>query len=59
MNPLPNVDIRKMVLAALIVAAFGIFILSLQFVIPILGILIAIGVIVAAVYGIWRFLSGR
>lgn len=59
MNPFLNIDPRKLVLAAVIVAVFGIFILSLQFIIPLLGVLIALGVIVAAVYGIWRFLTGR
>jgi len=59
MNPFPNIDPRKLVLAAVIVAFFGIFILSLQYIIPLLGLLIAFGVIVAAVYGIWRFLTGK
>ena len=57
MTPFPNIDPRKLVLAAVIVAFFGIFILSLQYIIPLLGVLIAFGVIVAAVYGIWRFLT--
>ncbi len=59
MTPFPNIDPRKLVLAAVIVAFFGIFILSLQYIIPLLGVLIAFGVIVAAVYGIWRFLTGK
>lgn len=59
MTPFPNIDPRKLVLAAVIVAFFGIFILSLQYIIPLLGLLIAFGVIVAAVYGIWRFLTGK
>lgn len=59
MTPFPNIDPRKLVLAAVIVAVFGIFILSLQYIIPLLGVLIAFGVIVAAVYGIWRFLTGK
>ena len=59
MTPFPNIDPRKLVLAAVIVAFFGIFILSLQYIIPLLGVLIAFGVIVAAVYGIRRFLTGK
>lgn len=59
MNPFPNIDLKKLVIAAVIVVIFGIFILSLQFIIPILGILIAVGVIIAAIYGIWKFLTGN
>ncbi len=58
MNPFPNIDPKRLVLAALIVAVFGIFIISLQFIIPLLGMLITIGIIVAAIYGIWKFLKG-
>jgi len=59
MNQFPNIDEKKLVLAAVILALFGIFILSLQLVIPILGVLIAIGVLIAAIYGIWKFLTNQ
>ena len=59
MNQFPNIDEKKLILAAVILAVFGIFILSLQLVIPILGVLIAIGVLIAAIYGIWKFLTGK
>lgn len=57
MNLIPDIDMKKLVLAAAIVAVFGVFILSLQFIIPLLSILIALGIIAAAIYGIWRFLT--
>jgi hypothetical protein len=53
-----NIDQKKLVLAAVIVAVFGIFVISLQFVIPFLGILTALGVIAAAVYGLWKYFTG-
>lgn len=59
MNPFPGIDIKKLVIAAIIVALFGIFIIALPLIIPFLGILIAIGVIIAAIYGIWKFLTGN
>lgn len=59
MNLFPNIDEKKLVLAAVILALFGIFILSLQFIFPILGVLIAIGVIIAAIYAIWKFLTNQ
>jgi len=59
MNQFPNIDEKKLILAAVILAVFGIFILSLQLVIPILGVLIAIGVLIAAIYGIWKFLTNQ
>lgn len=58
MNPFPNIDMKKLILAAVIVALLGIFILSLQFIVPILGIFIAIGVIIAAIYGLWKYFTG-
>jgi heme O synthase-like polyprenyltransferase len=54
-----NIDQKKLVLAAVVVAVFGIFILALQFIIPLAGILIAFGVIGAAIYGIWKYLTGK
>ena len=35
---MPNIDQKKLIQAAIIVGAFGIFILSLTYVIPLLGI---------------------
>ncbi len=57
MDPFPKLDQKKLVLAAVIVGVFLIFILSLQLIIPILSIFVAIGIIIAAIYGIWKFLT--
>ena len=52
-------DMRKLLTAALIVAGFGVFILALTFVIPLLGILGAILIIGFGIYAIYLFLTGR
>lgn len=50
---------KELVKAALIVAAFGIFVLSLTYVIPLLGILGALVIIGVGVYVIYLFLTGK
>lgn len=56
---MPNIDQKKLIQAAIIVAAFGIFILSLTYVIPLLGILGAVAIIAAGIYAIYLFLTGK
>lgn len=53
-----NFDQKKAVLAAVIVGAFLIFVMALQFIIPLAGILVAFGVIAAAAYGLWKYFTG-
>ncbi len=50
---------QQLVKAALIVAGFGIVILSLTYVVPLLGILGAGAIIVAGIYAIYLFLTGK
>lgn len=54
-----NIDQKKLVQAAVIIGAFGIFILSLTYVLPLLGILGAVGIIAAGIYAIYLFLTGK
>ncbi|HVZ58699.1 MAG TPA: hypothetical protein VG935_03045 [Patescibacteria group bacterium] len=56
---LPNIDQQNLIKAAIIIAVFGIFILSLTYIIPILGALGAITIIAAGVYAIYLFLTGK
>ena len=56
---MPNIDQQKLIKAAVIVGLFGIFILSLTYVIPLLGILGAVGIIGAGIYAIYLFLTGK
>lgn len=50
---------QQLIKAALIVAGFGIVILSLTYVVPLLGILGAGAIIVAGIYAIYLFLTGK
>lgn len=54
-----NIDQQKLIKAAVIVALFGIFILSLTYIIPLLGILGALAIIAAGIYAIYLFLTGK
>lgn len=54
---MPNQD--QLIKAALIVAGLGIVILSLTYVVPLLGILGAGAIIVAGIYAIYLFLTGK
>lgn len=56
---MPNINQQQLIKAAVIVAIFGIFILSLTYVIPLLGILGAIAIIGAGIYAIYLFLTGK
>lgn len=53
------IDQEKLIKAAIIVAAFGLFILSLTYILPLLGILGAIVIIIAGIYAIYLFLTGK
>lgn len=55
----PPIDQQKLLKAVVILVAFGIFILSLTYVIPLLGIIGAIAIIVAGLYAIYLFLTGK
>ena len=54
-----NIDQAQLKKAAIIVAIFGIFILSLTYIIPLLGIIGALAVIGAGIYAIYLFLTGK
>ncbi len=54
-----NIDQKRLVLAAVIVGAFGIFILALQFIIPVISILVALGIIAAAAFGLKKYFTGK
>lgn len=54
-----NIDQQKLIKAAIIVGLFGIFILALTYVIPLLGILGAVVIILAGIYAIYLFLTGK
>ncbi len=56
---MPPIDQNKLIKAAIIVAAFGIFILSLTYVLPLLGVLGALVIIAAGIYAIYLFLTGK
>jgi hypothetical protein len=51
----PNLDQKKLATAVLIVVAFLIFVLSLSFIVPILGVVAAVAIIGFAVYGIKKY----
>lgn len=48
-----------MIKAAIIVAIFGVFVLSLTYIIPLLGILGALAIIGAGIYAVYLFLTGK
>jgi len=52
-------DQKQLIKAALIVAVLGVFILSLTYIVPLLGILGAGAIIVAGIYAIYLFLTGK
>ena len=54
-----NIEMDKLVKAAIIVALFGVFILALTYVIPLLGILGALVIILAGIYAVYLFLTGK
>lgn len=56
---IPNIDQTQLTKAVIIIVAFGIFILALTYVIPLLGILGAIVSIGAGIYAIYLFLTGK
>lgn len=56
---MPNINQQQLIKAALIVAGFGIFILALTYVVPLLGILGAVAIIGAGIYAIYLFLTGK
>jgi len=56
---MPPINNQQLLKAVLILVGFGIFILSLTFVLPFLGILGAIVIIAAGVYAIYLFLTGK
>lgn len=53
------IDQNTLIRAAIIVALFGVFILSLTYILPVLGILVALGVIVAAIAFVYLFFTGK
>ncbi len=54
-----KIDQQQLIKAAIIVAIFGVFILSLTYVIPLLGIIGALAIIAAGIYAIYLFLTGK
>jgi hypothetical protein len=56
---LSEADKRRLVLAAVFVGALGVVVLALPVVIPLLGFLTALGVIAAAIYGVYKYISGK
>ena len=56
---MPPIDQNKLITAAIIVALFGILILSFTYILPLLGILVALGVIIAAIAFVYFFLTGK
>lgn len=56
---MPNINQSQLIKAAIIVAVFGVFILSLTYVVPLLGILGAVAIIGAGIYAIYLFLTGK
>jgi hypothetical protein len=54
-----NIDQQQMIKAAIIVAIFGVFVLSLTYIIPLLGILGALAIIGAGIYAVYLFLTGK
>lgn len=56
---MPPIDQNKLITAAIAVAFLGIVILSLTFILPVLGILVALGIIAAAVIFVYLFLTGK
>jgi hypothetical protein len=54
-----QVDFNKLLTAALIVIIFGLFILSLTYIIPILAGIIALGLVILLVYVVYLFLTGK
>jgi hypothetical protein len=59
MNGFPNINMKQAITAVLIVIAFGLFSLGLTFVIPVLGVLVALGIIAALIYLVYLFLTGK
>lgn len=58
MGPIINPDDqKKLLLAMIVVGVFAVILLALPVIIPLAGILVAIGVIIAAIYGIIKFLT--
>lgn len=58
MGPIINPDDqKKLLLAMIVVGVFAVVLLALPVIIPLAGILVAIGVIIAAIYGIIKFLT--
>jgi len=56
---MPPIDQNKLVTAAIIVALFGVLILSFTYILPLLGILVAFGVIAAAIFFVYLFLTRK
>ncbi len=54
-----DLDQQKLVMALVIVGILSLIILALPLVIPLLGVLISFGVIGAAVYGVYVFLTKK
>jgi hypothetical protein len=50
-------DQQKLGLALVIVGILAVIILALPLVIPIAGVLVAFGVIAAAIYGVYKYLT--
>jgi|GEM_PF-2140962 len=54
-----GIDQNQLKKAAIVVVLFGIFILSLTYIIPLLGIIAALAIIGAGIYAIYLFLTGK
>lgn len=56
---MPPIDQNKLITAAIAVVILGVVILSLTFILPVLGILVALAIIVAAIVFVYLFLAGK
>jgi hypothetical protein len=54
-----NIDEKKLIQAAILVAALGVVILALTYLLPIVAILVALVIIGGAIYALYLFLTGQ
>lgn len=56
---MPNIDQKKLLQAIIVVVGFGIFVLSLTYIIPFLGIIAVLSVVGALGYALYLLFTGK
>ncbi len=56
---MPNIDQKKLLQAIIVIVGFGIFVLSLTYIIPLLGIIAVLSVVGALGYALYLLFTGK